>query len=395
MNKETTNRYLFLAAFFCALSFGKAQALIIPQIADGGGWQTTIVLTNTSAIAASASLSFFEETGGGATQSWSPAFLEVSSTQNLSLAGGGSLFLHTAGAASATTVGWAQLEGGASVVAYAIFTDRLPGRQDQDGTGAAAAGSSRILVPFDNTNGFITSVALANTSSALESVSVGIQTAAGTVSQPLPIAIPPQGHVAFALAQQFSTTIGQSGLAEFYSPYGNIAALALRFNPSGAFTAAPVYPETGPPIIVVIGSGAGTLPPFNQITIFSNASTNFPALEAPGISVTGPATDGSYTVGKAQGNLVNASGTTSGQYTAIWNRVTVTGQALTFTGLQIAGSTVSVNGTVAPITSATLSVVLNPNPQVVASSGTVTGVITLVSTLATISGSFTGTYTAQ
>jgi hypothetical protein len=34
-------------------------------------------------------------------------------------------------------------------------------------------------------------------------------------------------------------------------------------------------------------------------------------------------------------------------------------------------------------------------PQVVASSGTVKGSMTLVSTLATVSGTFTGTYSAQ
>ena len=39
-----------LALFSLCLATGNAQNLIIPQIADGGGWQTTIVLTNKSAI---------------------------------------------------------------------------------------------------------------------------------------------------------------------------------------------------------------------------------------------------------------------------------------------------------------------------------------------------------
>ncbi|MBV9505227.1 MAG: hypothetical protein JO323_09520 [Acidobacteriia bacterium] len=56
-------------AFLSVLPVCSAQTLIIPQIADGGGWQTTLVLTNTSAVTVSASLNFYQETNGGATQS--------------------------------------------------------------------------------------------------------------------------------------------------------------------------------------------------------------------------------------------------------------------------------------------------------------------------------------
>jgi hypothetical protein len=49
-----------------------------------GGWQTTLVLANTTVSAATASLTFYKETGagGGATEPWTPTFLEGSSTQN-------------------------------------------------------------------------------------------------------------------------------------------------------------------------------------------------------------------------------------------------------------------------------------------------------------------------
>ena len=57
---------------------------VVPQFVDGGGWQTTLVLANTTASAATASLTFYKETGagGGATEPWTPTFLEGSSTQN-------------------------------------------------------------------------------------------------------------------------------------------------------------------------------------------------------------------------------------------------------------------------------------------------------------------------
>jgi hypothetical protein len=243
------------ALFLFVLSFGQAQSLIIPQIADGGGWQTTIVVTNTTTSATSASLSFSQDAGGGATQSWNLPFLEGGSTQNLSLPAGGTLFLHTPGTASATAQGWAQVQAPAAVVAYAIFTLRVPGRQNQDGTAPASQGVSRILMPYDNTNNFVTSMAIVNTTSASESIAVGIQPSSGASSQPPAINLPAQGHMAFAVPQQFSTTSGQSGLLEFYSASGSFSILALRFNPTGAFTTAQVYLENGPPIVA---PGAGT-----------------------------------------------------------------------------------------------------------------------------------------
>lgn len=140
----------FLLVFLCALSLGSAQTLIIPQVADGAGWQTTLVLTNTSASATTASLIFFQSTSGGATQSWAPPFLETSSVQNLQLPAASTVLLHTPGTAGALSEGWAQLQAGTGVVAYAIFTQTAPGQGVQDGTASAVASTSRALLPFDN-----------------------------------------------------------------------------------------------------------------------------------------------------------------------------------------------------------------------------------------------------
>jgi hypothetical protein len=259
--RVTTIRCFFAATLLFAFSSAQAETtLIIPQIADGGAWLTTIVLTNTSASQTVVSLSFFQEIGGGNTSSWSLDFMEMTSAQaqSLVLAGGSSLFLHTLGTAANTAVGWAQLsetDASAPVVAYAIFTQRVPGRTDQDGTAPAAAAVSRILVPFNNTNGAVTSMAIANTMSASENISVGVRTASST-TQPSPITLPANGHTSFAFPTQFTATAGQSGLAEFYSSSGSFSILALTFQ-SGAFTTAPVYSVSGPPIIASSSGGGG------------------------------------------------------------------------------------------------------------------------------------------
>ena len=109
MKREDIVRYLAIAALLFTAAISRAQTQIIPQIADGGAWQTTLVLTNTASAAASVSLSFYQETSGGATQPWNLAFVEGGSTQNVSVPGGGTLFLHTLGTNSGTSVGWAQI----------------------------------------------------------------------------------------------------------------------------------------------------------------------------------------------------------------------------------------------------------------------------------------------
>jgi hypothetical protein len=63
------------------------------------------------------------------------------------------MYLHTLGTAASLSQGWAMVNADAGIVAYAIFTFRSPGHQDQDGTALAAASTTRILVPFDNSSG--------------------------------------------------------------------------------------------------------------------------------------------------------------------------------------------------------------------------------------------------
>jgi len=260
--KDVTRLLLFGAAFLLSFSVAKAQisccprpALIIPQIVDGGDWLTTIVLTNTSASQTVASLNFLQETGGGNVSSWPLSFVEMVSaqTQEVAIPAGRTVFLHTLGTAAATTIGWAQLlemDASSPVAAYAIYTQRVPGRSDQDGTAPAAAAATRILVPFDNTGGAVTSMAICNCGpTSTTSISVGIRTAAAT-TQVTAIALPPNGHTSFTFPTQFPATAEQSGLAEFYATSGSFSIIALKFN-SGAFTTVPVYSfMTGSPIIV-------------------------------------------------------------------------------------------------------------------------------------------------
>lgn len=243
-----------VAVFFLCSIVSSAQSLIIPQVADGGGWQTTFVITSTASTAGVASFSFSMDVGGGADQPWNLAVREVSSLQNIPIPAGSTVVLHTSATATITTSGWGTMTASPGIVAYAIFTLRVPARQDQEVTAPASSGATRFLVPFDNTSGFVTSIAFVNLSGASELITAAFRTTGGSVSQAALPSIPVGGHMAFVFPQQFSATGGQSGLAEFYCTTGAFAIIALRTNPTGGFTAVPVYAQTGPPIIVTEGA---------------------------------------------------------------------------------------------------------------------------------------------
>ena len=229
---------------------------VIPQVADGSGWSTTLVLTNTTTSDQQVALSFKMATagGGGATGPWNPPFQENVSLGGFSIPAGSSLFLHTPGTAAALSQGWAELSAAAGVEGYAIFTSKAQGQPAQDATAPAVSASSRILMPFDNTSGLVTAVATVNPTGAAESMSVNIRTSDGATNSTAP-GLPSQGQITFLMPAQFPGTAGKSGLAEFYVSSGTLSFIALRGNPSGGITSAPVYFESGSPVITTGGGG--------------------------------------------------------------------------------------------------------------------------------------------
>ena len=68
-------RNVVLASFSMACVF--AQQQIVSQFADGAGWQSVLVVTNTTSLATVASMTFFQDSGSsGGTTPWNPTFLE-------------------------------------------------------------------------------------------------------------------------------------------------------------------------------------------------------------------------------------------------------------------------------------------------------------------------------
>jgi hypothetical protein len=248
--KDTLRNLIFTSLF--AVTSLCAQGLVIPQVADGGGWSSTVVLTNTTSSPIQVTLAFYQDTGAnGETEPWTPTFEGVPSTNDFQVAAASTVFLQTPGTATALTQGWGELTGTtAGVVAYVIYTytSGPNGQNTSQGTAQAVTGSSRILVPFDNTGNLATELAVVNATASQVSIQVNLKTSDGNVSTGTTLTMAGEGQLAFGMPAQFPATVGKSGLAEFYTNTGSFAIIALQSNKSStgafSFTTAPVYPET-------------------------------------------------------------------------------------------------------------------------------------------------------
>ena len=96
---------------------------------------------------------------------------------------GGTAFAETPGTASALSQGWANVIASGKIGVLAIFTQAVPGRPDSEGTVAGLPSTNHVTLPFDNTQGYATGVAVANTNatSALL-ITLTFQTDTGAVS---------------------------------------------------------------------------------------------------------------------------------------------------------------------------------------------------------------------
>lgn len=217
----------------------------LSHIAAGGGWTTVISLENTSTASVSLAMNFYADDG-------SPLNLSVTTTlagntQTLTtqqvaqtLNPNATLLVTMGGVAGSTAVGWAQVYSTGALSGYAIFRQTpLSGSQASEGTVPLETRSTyAIVLPYDNTTGFVMGVALANLSPVPQTVAVSIMDDSGNQIGTQSVSIPAYGHTSFVLPTQFPVTNLRLGTMRF-SGSGNLSGLGLRFSPFGTFTSVP------------------------------------------------------------------------------------------------------------------------------------------------------------
>jgi hypothetical protein len=320
----------------------------IPQFVDGASWQTTVGFVNTTATSGTASLSCYQETGASdsSTIPWAPPFVQGANNQSVTLPAGGTLFLDTPGTSAELSQGWCQVLASDGVQVFSRFTwSSTSGGQ---GIAPAAATGSDVLVPYDNTKGSQTALAIANTTSSAETVLISFEPTSGAITTSSLILMP-NGHKAFLFPTQFPSTANQRGQAEFrFQTKGAISVVPIQFNAADSFTTAQAYPVNNGPIISATDPAAclatptlaGCSSPLYLVLSMNVSLTIAGGTPVPlQINVT-PNSNGSYTAsitGTINGQPV--SGSLSGTYvnaSTPWVfDLPVTGQT-TFNGGQLA-----------------------------------------------------------
>jgi uncharacterized protein (DUF779 family) len=234
-----------------ASSAGLIGAGSMAQLASGGYWTTTITLVNTGSSPAQARLSFFDNNGnplalplsfpppsGGAI----PLVLLLASTLDRTLNPGAELVIQSAGPNNqATLVGWAQLLTNGTIGGFAVFSQAIGNANQEAVVPLENRNAGGYVVPFDNTNGSATGIALANISPQAVNSAITVRDDTGAVIVSDTIALPAMGHTSFNLTDRYaSMTAQRRGTLEFQTPSaGQISVLGLRFNSTGAFSTIP------------------------------------------------------------------------------------------------------------------------------------------------------------
>jgi hypothetical protein len=221
---------------------------VISQVVAGGGWTTTIWLVNRTSAPVQTSLVFHGDTG-------SPLSLPLTVTQpassqqvtestvNETIAPNTTLVVAT-GTPAVNVEGWADVLGNGPLSGIAVFsngtTEAAVPLQSQIGTS--------ISLPFDNTNGASTGVALVNLASVPASITATVWDQYGNQVAALPVTLTQNdanggGHDSFMLPARLAVTAGIRGIVQFqgnpgspFTPGGQLTGLGLRAEANGLFT---------------------------------------------------------------------------------------------------------------------------------------------------------------
>jgi hypothetical protein len=222
-----------------------AQSLTyyFPQIAVGGGWTTTIFMSNaTAAGGAKGRISFATSAAAPFNANW------VDETGN-NVSGGGNVIDFQLGPGESRkyvtvgdmplTVGYAMVTANASVLGAAMYSLLDPAGNIVTEAGVPMAiplGKQAVFV--DTTAGFRTGVAIANPNNSLLHIHLQLVSAGGQVVSEVVRDLPPFQHFALFTDELFPGAPSMVGRLQFWCT-NPMVAIALRMSPSFQFTTIP------------------------------------------------------------------------------------------------------------------------------------------------------------
>jgi hypothetical protein len=207
----------------------------------GGGWFTSVFLTNNASTAQPFTMRFFNNDGSPMKV---PLQQGLRDTLTGSVSPGGAQIIDTIDAPELVQ-GWVAVIPDTSqtnaIVGFAAFRSHQAGRSDFEAAVplVSSYGHSSVIL-FDNANGFETGVALTNPCEfASVTLQVTVRAESGIAGASYMINLGPKGHTAIVASQGFPATAGKRGSLLIRSNGGRFDALGLRFSPAGPFTSFP------------------------------------------------------------------------------------------------------------------------------------------------------------
>ncbi|MEQ1886493.1 MAG: Ig domain-containing protein [Bryobacteraceae bacterium] len=207
-------------------------ALRVPHLVEGNGWRTMFAIVNIDAQPVEYTFRFWGNDGSSLPL---PLVNRQPGSLTGTLAAGATVFAETPGSSPQEIQGWAEVASTGRIGVTTIFR-YTGGGLDMQGTANAIFSASSVYMPFDNTQGNITGIALANTNAANNvSVTVTFKTDNGAQSTAT-VVLPPHGHTTFVLPTSFPATANARGAMNVSATSADLVLLGLRFTPSLSFT---------------------------------------------------------------------------------------------------------------------------------------------------------------
>jgi hypothetical protein len=238
----------------CALAVGLHAQSVLPHLAMGGGWTTTIYVTNGgSAVSGGCWLSFLNDAGAdfippGATSGSIAINLAPLASLKVVLGGTSTLFEGSAWLAAQPGVpSTGNCPSGVSMTA--VFSYGV-----QSAAVLSTPSSSYFLIPFDNTGGLSTGVAITSTGQTTflggsQGTGIGIiaydENGNAAPGSSASLQLPYQGHTAFVLSNELPA-IGPIRGTLYIECEASCSALAIQSNGT-AFTSLPAYALSAQP----------------------------------------------------------------------------------------------------------------------------------------------------
>lgn len=210
------------------------------HFASGGGWATIVTLINKGTSNAQAQVNFFDESGNPSTlpldfPQGAPAITAATYSQTIKP---GTVAVIESQGGTNTSVGSVQLLSDGNVSGFLIFR-YLPTVQEA-AVNLQVQNASTYTVPFDDTTGISTGIALSATAGTSTSIQILVRDDQGTTLATDTITLPARGHTSFVLGTRYSAASNARGTIQFQALAGSqIGVIGIRALPTGAYTTIP------------------------------------------------------------------------------------------------------------------------------------------------------------